>query len=119
MPKSDLTDGCCCISTVVDLLACPREADLLPDEVLVAIILGVNNNHAAAQINSGRVVEMTSSVPSSQVHRTSPISSFVESFNLGIGDGRTFHRVVDVGSEVLNDVAFLEQVNENGLVTLR
>ena len=37
------------------------------------------------------------------------------SFDLRISDGRTFNRVVDVRTQVLNDVAFLEKFNENGL----
>ena len=37
------------------------------------------------------------------------------SFDLRISDGRPFNWVVDVWTQVFNDVAFLEKFNENGL----
>ncbi len=93
-----------------------RETDLLPDEVLVAIVFRVNNNHATStnQLGSccGNDQFCTVFTGPSDVNQ---FRLSWESFNLCIGDGRTLHRVVDVGAEVLNDVAFLEQVNENGL----
>ena len=38
-----------------------------------------------------------------------------QALNFGIGDGRSFNRVVDVGPQILDDVAFLEQFNKDGL----
>ena len=38
-----------------------------------------------------------------------------QALDFGIGDGRPFNRVVDVGSQIFDDVAFLEQFNKDGL----
>ena len=88
----------------------------LTDEVAVTVIVRVNHDHTARTDHlwaGGRDDHLLAvlGVPT-DVHE---LGFARDPLNLGIGDGRAFHGVVDVRAQVLDHGALFEQIDENRL----